>query len=79
MPTDEASAHASANAVHSNLGGSRRERTSVPEEAKSSHMRMTSQEESERRQKDRDGLDECTQMRRCSGITRVMSLRESRV
>ena len=56
MPTEVASVQASANAVHSNLGGSMSERTSVPEDAKSSHMRMTSQDTSERRQKERDGL-----------------------
>ena len=45
------------------------ERTSVPEDTKSSHIRMTSQETSERRQKERDGLQDWIQMRRCSGTT----------
>ena len=72
MPTDTASVHASAKDVHSNLGGSISNRTSAPEKAKSSHMRMTSQDASERRQKDRDGLDDWTQMRRCSGAALAM-------
>ena len=55
------------------------ERTSVPEHAKSSHMRTTSQDPSERRQKERDGLDDWTQMRRCSGTTLVMSERDCNV
>ena len=54
----KASAQASAKAVHSNFCDSVSERTSVPEEAKSSHIRITSQEESERRQTERDGLQD---------------------
>ena len=56
------------------------ERRSEPDVIKSSHMRITSRDESERRHKDREREQDWIQMRRTSGITRSRSdLHESNV
>ena len=75
-PTDSASAQASAKVVHSKGEGRMRERRSEPDVTKSSHIRTTAdtaRDESESRQEAQEGEQDCTQMRRASGITRSKS------
>ena len=76
LQTDETSAHASANAVNSNLRGSIKDGRSEPEVTKSSCMRITLRDGSESLQEAREGEQDWTQMRRDTGISRSKSALE---